>query len=504
MKKRIFITCFAFLLVFVLREETLATSYSENGNTTVSAYRDDDLDIDPVDRSSIPSTWSIRGNVLPTAYQSPYVTSVKDQNPYGTCWAFAFLSASEASLVQEGIASVEGDDAVDLSELHLAYFTYHGVTDPLGGIVGDKLSLTSTATNAFLSQGGNQSFATMRVASWCGVVDEDIAPYDSIVEDEAMTLSDEIAYSKDLYHLENAYWISLQDQTTVKKLIMEYGACGASYYDSDAYYNVSNKWNLKEEVAFYCPDDKETNHAITIIGWDDNYSASNFGTNAPSADGAWYCKNSWGTDFSKDGYFWISYEDVPLSAGEAFFYDYDTADNYDKNYQYDGGAIGLNCFCNYEANIYTAQEDEYIQAVGFYTSDSNYDCTIKVYKDCDDNNPTSGILLTTVEANQLYAGFHTVDLENQYLLKEGDKFSVVIYQNATDGEQTEIATDSSYAKEDSWFINTSVAETGQSYVSIDGSSWQDISADDKNCRIKAYTDIRMPVTSVSLTEMRMV
>ena len=61
-------------------------------------------------------------------------------------------------------------------------------------------------------------------------------------------------------------------------------------------------------TAYYCDDtSKTTNHSVLIVGWDDNYSASNFNSKCrPSSDGAWLIRNSWGDCNSMGGYFWIS------------------------------------------------------------------------------------------------------------------------------------------------------------------------------------------------------
>ena len=376
MKKHMLFLGVTAIVIGILGSVSHATTYRGEEMIPYHSYQPDELDISPVTPSKGIRTSGTSKAIIEKEYYSPYVTSIKNQNPYGTCWAFSFIAASEASLVKEGKGISEGNGAIDLSELQLAYFLSHSVIDPLGGTAGDKFSIKGSSVNAFLDAGGNQKCATYRAANWYGLVKESAAPYTSIVKDEKMVLSDQLAYSKDVFHLENAYWISMQDRDVIKQMIMQYGACASSYYSADEYYSTGKELSFNQEkaVAVYCPQALNGNHGITIVGWDDDYSKDNFGTYKPTSDGAWYCKNSWGDTWSKDGYFWISYEDVVLSEAEGFFYDFGDADNYENNYQYDGGALDVKYKCDYSANIYTAQGDEYVKAVGFYTNDSNQRC----------------------------------------------------------------------------------------------------------------------------------
>ena len=52
------------------------------------------------------------------------------------------------------------------------------------------------------------------------------------------------------------------------------------------------------------------NHEVAIVGWDDNYSRTNFRNYASIGDGAWIVKNSWGSNWADNGYFYVSYYDV--------------------------------------------------------------------------------------------------------------------------------------------------------------------------------------------------
>lgn len=498
----------ALVLVLLLQAGTLNVRAEETESSTLPILTYQGNGEEPV--SSIQEagdeyecTTLFAETAVPASYVSPYITSVKNQNPYGTCWAFAFIGASEASIYKQGLGTAD----TDLSEWQLAYFMSHTVTDSMGGTAGDSFTAEAGGTS-YLKSGGNQELATRRVANWQGLTEEARAPYTTVLKNPNATLPDTVAYGQDAYHLENSYWVSMKDRTIVKQLIQEYGACGSSYYSANEYYStgMQNSLETSEPVAVYCPHKNDTNHAIMIIGWDDTYSRENFGEYKPDADGAWYCKNSWGSNWSKDGYFWISYEDIPLLNSNAYFYEYGSTDNYDHNYQYDGGVVNYEYRSSwgyrYQANRYVTTSSQSLKAVGFYTADALYQCTILIYKNCTADNPSSGTLMLTQKADQTYAGFHTVVLDKPIILGKGESFSVVIKQLTSSKEAGRIPVDVSTSG--SWYENVSISEDGQSFIGIDGATWTDISSADggnENCRIKAYTDdVVIKVSKIALNK----
>lgn len=451
----------------------------------------------------------LRGS-LPSKYDPRTLgltTSVKNQGNYGVCWAFAAVNAAEMDLLKSGAVS---KSSADFSELQLAHYLYNRTVDPLGGTVGDK-NVCASGVN-YLLVGGNNILTTMELASWTGVAKESVLPYTSAAKVKELTKGKDYCYN-DVAHLQNAYWVNIGDHATIKSMIKTYGAAAVSYYaqtteDGNLFYNTAT-------AAYYCSDARTPNHAVSIVGWDDNFAVSKFKSSArPSRNGAWLVKNSWGSGFGDGGYFWLSYEDASLYSGSnyAVVFDFEPADNYDCNYQYDGSvafkAIRFNNSSEgYVANVFEAKNDEILKAVSFYTIGANYTCKIQIYKNPKNAAvPSSGTPCLTEEQSLCVpqAGYHTVVLDKEVSLNSKDKYAVVIWQRMDEQSIAETAEDEEkgllYFVDENDSIgglmkNISYSKAGQSFCSLDGRNWSDIGEEGHtNLRIKAFTDKKVKVS----------
>jgi hypothetical protein len=260
-----------------------------------------------------------------------------------------------------------------------------------------------------------------------------------------------------------------------------------------------------ETVAtYYCSSSRYTaNHALNIVGWDDDFPASAFSVK-PAGNGAWLVRNSWSdeTENNINSYFWLSYYDKSLE-DNAWIFDFEPADNYDYNYQYDGciAVKGLNSLVvpnltvKKYANVFQVQgaSNELLKAVSIaLNEDTNVSYTIKIYANLTDPaKPKSGILAATVKGKTSYAGTYTVPLGTAVSIPKGAYYSVVVeLTKAGSGIDVEISgTDPS-----SGIVATAYAEYNQSFVYQNG-SWTDLAEFSDQTRlgignlcIKAYTD----------------
>lgn len=363
----------------------------------------------------------------------------RNQNPYGTCWAFASTGLAEFDLINKGIYNKN----IDLSELQLAYFTYNSVQDPLGGTAGDYAKYyNENATVDYLNYGGNYEMAARRMSQWVGSTAEADVQYSQAANVLKNGLNDKYAYNYDVAHLKNAYIINIKDNVeAVKENIMDRGAVGVMYYHNDKFMLCND---AKQLWTYYDTDYSGGGHAVMIVGWDDNFSKDNFvGTEKPASDGAWLVRNSWGIVQS---YFWMSYESTSLSES-AWAFDVSAVDDkeYDNNYQLDGGLESWTNPYTTVSNVYTVSPkngvaSEILKAVSFSCmKKAGVSYSIDVYTDLQGNNPASGILCSEAhtEGATTYAGIYTIPLANEIELQAGSSFAVVVNTDvaAVDYEQ---------------------------------------------------------------------
>ncbi|MDD5924339.1 MAG: lectin like domain-containing protein [Clostridia bacterium] len=431
----------------------------------------------------------------PESYSSVedgYITSIKHQGEYGTCWAHGAAASAEASLIKNNGYSIN----TNFSELHLSYYMYNSAYDALGMLNGDSTKIGSRYSRyySFLDLGGSNSFTPFTLARWTGLVDEGKYPqFDYSKAHPNFTAHYTSAYLQDEVHLTEAYWVSPNDIEDMKYMITKYGAGTIAYYHDDYYFKEATG-------SYYYGGTSSPNHEVTVVGWNDNYSKSNF-KSSPSKDGAWLVKNSWGTDWGNGGYFWLSYEDKSLCSDVASFYAFENADNYDNNYQYDGSSIyeyDSATSGSLHANVFTADSNEYLKAVSFWTAQKNVHYSVQVYKNlADATNPTNGTkaLSEEITGSETYAGYHTIKLPSSVYLSAGEKYSVVVKLTAKNESETNFFVDRSDSSQQ-WIVFANTASRGQSFFKDASSSkWVDKGLSGINYRIKAFTDEENGVTN---------
>ena len=202
-------------------------------------------------------------------------TPVRNQEQYGTCWAHALVGSLESSLIPY-------DPEVDLSEWYLAYTAY--------------LEGNDSSFEELLESGGNYECVASAIASGKGLVSESLIPYGNFeVLGDTSAYNDPCGGSEYLVTeaLEFPYDKNGIDYYENCSRIKEYLYSGKALYFC---YMEDDTFRDYDYASYHSPeylsnDIESTFHAVTIVGWDDNFPKENF-VEPASEDGAWLAKNS--------------------------------------------------------------------------------------------------------------------------------------------------------------------------------------------------------------------
>lgn len=502
-----------------------------------------------------------------------YVTPVKLQNPFGTCWGFAAISAAESAILADETLGVGVDsETLDLSEKHLIYFVgtpLNAPGHPQNG-EGRQFSKEVKTASDLYDTGGLATYATSVFSSGVGPAPEVAFPYQGlrgeVLQKRVATAYDEKGNPtkrefKDVWYSDEDDWNLSQDDRFYSEYRLQesyllpsparrdggeytYDPAGVAAIKDQMYNNhravaisfraesflpgqdTSGKKYMSKNWAHYTWEIGNSNHAVTIVGWDDNYPKENFlEGHQPPEDGAFLIKNSWGSELNEfptngfrhwgllqgmdgipydpeakaksdraTGYFWLSYYDHSLRNLEAFNFDQETGDNgyYVEQHDY----VVTNDYRNVEAegsrmaNVFTAEATSELSGISAVTTTPGTEVSYEIYLLRDDyTGPEDGVLIAGGETSFQYGGFHRIQLpqSQRAILSKGQKYSVIFTHKTPSGQSyvtlpLGIAQGGRYEASLGYYDNA-VINPGESYWYLD--EWMDLSDKDLQETLKS-------------------
>jgi C1A family cysteine protease len=360
-----------------------------------------------------------RAPLLPASFSiTQSMNAVKNQGSNGSCWSFGALASLESHYFEKY------GSKINLSEKHLVNASYNA-----------KTYNASSMSFAF-NNGGNSTVALSGLQKGFGVKTTAVFPYTNLTTALTMSQIDDRDYDLDEMISLPEIWDNSDSTSSgeyfpeaITRIKEEVYNNGAVYIAYNSNYNIYEN-NLRKNPG--TSPLNESNHAVTVVGWDDAKSKTLF-TPQPANNGAFLVRNSWSATWGQSGYFWISYEDGTLQEPTVFTgkpkIQGETIQTYNEL------APKSVTSASYYANIYTVPNDfDYtLSDFSYYVNDNEQTDSFDLYTDLTDStNPVSGTKTSLGSRTATEWGYQTfhLDTTKTYRLTKGSKYAIVDFMSA--------------------------------------------------------------------------
>ncbi|HBF87825.1 MAG TPA: hypothetical protein DDX39_04205 [Bacteroidales bacterium] len=370
------------------------------------------------------------------------LTSVKNQGGCGGCWNFVAMGAIESNWIKNDLG------IFDLSEQNMR--TCHNYTTFEDGSCS----------------GGNHLISGAYLTRHAGPILESLDIYNTNPDAICNDSLPQIAFVDEMVLL--PYNLDI-----IKQSILDYGGVYANMYWNESSYSIVTK-------NYYYSGTQPVNHAVLIVGWDDTRATS-------GGTGAWIVKNSWGTSWGENGYFYISYNDTKALSSTAIFQSRSDYDSLSTIYMYDElsstSSTGYGESVAYGLIKFKANAKQKIYRLGTFLNASNSEVDFFVYS-MKTGNTLSNLIYALTNQECEYPGYYVFDIPKPIRINKDEEFYIKVRYN-TPGYSYPIPVEKYVAN----YADPSI-ESNCCWISANGDSWtaigNDISDGEKDLCIRAY------------------
>ena len=279
--------------------EVIPSKYDIPMSVLYTESMEENYGVSSIETASIPTSYDLRSDIN---------IEVENQGRTGICYSYASLTAVETNL------ALNHNQYTDLSEVHQAMMTggYGGTfildsnsyySDNIGPVYESEWPLANL-TSSTRSDLEKNMYTHLTTPTDYLVGDALIDVQEILKQTNSKLKVTETVYMPTI--AKNKTYSDIQikiARNTIKTHIMNYGSLYASVA-SKALIKGTSGYVMNSSNAY------NTDHGVSLVGWDDNYAKENFPESCrPENNGAYLALNSWGETWGSKGYFWISYED---------------------------------------------------------------------------------------------------------------------------------------------------------------------------------------------------